>query len=93
MRAASALSQHTQQQQDHKSGTPSRATSAISDKSRPVSVLSMLSNMTWTTEKTHEVTYLQSVYVSFNIKAATCSSILTNFMLTNVHYHHAVVFD
>ena len=36
-----------------------RMTSASSE--RPVSVLSTLSNATWTTEKTDEVTYLQYV--------------------------------
>ena len=69
IRAASALSEAPSS--THKSLTgggssprtrssiASRATSAKSDLSREVSVLSMLSNMTWTTEKTDDITYLQ----------------------------------
>ena len=38
----------------------SRAQSAaVSERSRPLSILSMLSNQTWTTEKTTDITYLQ----------------------------------
>ena len=65
IRATSALSDApsgTHTSSHYKSTSPSRATSAASEKSRPVSVLSMLSNMTWTTEKSLEVTYLQWVY-------------------------------
>lgn len=39
----------------------SRVSSALSEKSRPQTSLSQLSNMTWTTERTNEVTYLQWV--------------------------------
>lgn len=39
----------------------SRVSSALSEKSRPQTSLSQLSSMTWTTERTNEVTYLQWV--------------------------------
>ncbi|XP_052708586.1 uncharacterized protein LOC128183562 isoform X10 [Crassostrea angulata] len=50
----------------------SRVSSALSEKSRPQTSLSQLSNMTWTTERTNEVTYLQfDVEVGFNIPNIT----------------------
>ena len=64
IRAISAMSHASS---DHQ-GTPrsprmhsahSRVSSALSEKSRPQTSLSQLSNMTWTTERTNEVTYLQ----------------------------------
>lgn len=64
IRAISSLSNASS---DHH-GTPrsarmhsarSRISSAVSEKSRPQTSLSQLSTMTWTTEKTNEVTYLQ----------------------------------
>ncbi|XP_074662754.1 uncharacterized protein LOC141915202 [Tubulanus polymorphus] len=49
----------------------SRGMSAKSDK-RPVSVMSMLSNMTWTTERTAEITYLRfEVTVNYAIPNIT----------------------
>ena len=60
IRAASAFSEApSRDSHTPRSGSQSRATSAVSDRSRPVSVLSMLSNITWTTEMSAEVTYLQ----------------------------------
>ena len=60
IRAASAMSDAPSRDSNTlPSGTQSRGTSAASERSRPVSVLSMLSNMTWTTDKSSEVTYLQ----------------------------------
>ena len=44
-----------------RSDSPIRTFSATSEKSAPSSILSVLSDMTWTTEKTDEVTYLQWV--------------------------------
>ncbi len=65
IRAASALSNHSisrsqEPADDVQSPVASRAASAVgSEISRPRSILSMLSNLSWTTEKTEEVTYLQ----------------------------------
>ncbi|KAJ8314952.1 hypothetical protein KUTeg_007102 [Tegillarca granosa] len=75
IRAVSAMSHQTSEDGSPRlqSGQGSRAMSAQSRASsaaseRAVTSLSMLSNMTWTTEKTHEVTYLQfEVEVKFSI--------------------------
>ena len=72
IRAASALSEAPS---SHKSGADGGASGAMatstsssrvqsaanSDRSRPMSILSMLSSMTWTSEKTADITYLQYV--------------------------------
>ena len=58
-----------------RSQSPVRAGSALSaGETRPMSVLSMLSDMTWTTEKAKEMTYLQSVYK----QCSMCDIILHN---------------
>jgi hypothetical protein len=63
IRAASALSEAPSSFKGTASGHSapgSRAQSAaMSERSRPLSILSMLSNMTWTSEKTTDITYLQ----------------------------------
>ena len=42
-----------------RSNSPVRSFSATSEKSAPSSILSILSDMTWTSDKTDAVTYLQ----------------------------------
>ena len=41
--------------------SPGRRMSVVSDRSQPASVLSMLSNMTWSNEKSTSLTFLQYV--------------------------------
>lgn len=61
VRAMSAMSNNSDlDSAAHSPRPPSRTASVMSgDNNRPSTSLSVLSNTTWTTEKTNEVTYLQ----------------------------------
>ncbi|XP_064629693.1 uncharacterized protein LOC135488785 isoform X2 [Lineus longissimus] len=59
VRTVGVFSEHSSRGTPSPTRTPARILSAKLDTSRPLSVLSVLSDMSWTTERTHEVTYLR----------------------------------